>query len=587
VTNIGGGQAQVSFTTATLAVGTHTIIVAYSGDSNFTSSALTVTQTVSKANALTTITTTTPTNVFGQPTTFVITVTAISPGAGTPTGTVSVTAAGSPLTLSLSGGTANFTTSSLPVGSDAILATYNRDNDFNGGSNASFTETINQAIPTVALTSSQPDSAVGQLVTFTATVSAVGPTAPTGTVTFVDITTGTTFGTSAALSGGQASASTSFTTTGNHNIVVTYNGDINFNSNGASVTQTVVASATTTTPTSSPNPSTPGQAVTFTATVTPAGGATGTPTGIVTFNDGGTAIGTGKVGAGGMATFMTSTLSSGSHTITAVYSGDTNFGGSTSAPLIQQVGAPADSVKLRELQISATPIIAQGWGQAVSAAMDDAVTAGFGGNPQSLSPAGTGFTYYFNDDPPARSQVSSDQDSLRRYLASPNGNSSAPDAKSLDAKSAAANDSTKRVDDDFRALGYAGGMPTKAPPPAAGASRDWLAWINVRGTDYFRGTFGNDLKGDQVDAFAGLTRRISPNFVVGAFGGYEHFDYSSQAFNGVLKGDGWTAGAYLGWSSRRTCASMPAARGRTYLPMASLERPAAISPARAGWSTAV
>jgi len=147
-----------------------------------------------------------------------------------------------------------------------------------------------------------------------------------------------------------------------------------------------------------------------------------------------------------MATFMTSTLSSGSHTITAVYSGDTNFGGSTSAPLIQQVGAPADSVKLRELQISATPIIAQGWGQAVSAAMDDAVTAGFGGNPQSLSPAGTGFTYYFNDDPPARSQVSSDQDSLRRYLASPNGNSSAPDAKSLDAKSAAANDSTKRVD---------------------------------------------------------------------------------------------------------------------------------------------
>jgi hypothetical protein len=69
----------------------------------------------------------------------------------------------------------------------------------------------------------------------------------------------------------------------------------------------------------------------------------------------------------------------------------------------------------------------------------------------------------------------------------------------------------------------------------------------VRGTDYFRGTFGNDLKGDQVDVLAGLTRRISPNFVIGAFGGYEHFDYSSQAFNGVLKGDGWTAGAYLGW----------------------------------------
>jgi Autotransporter beta-domain len=119
---------------------------------------------------------------------------------------------------------------------------------------------------------------------------------------------------------------------------------------------------------------------------------------------------------------------------------------------------------------------------------------------------------------------------LRNFLASPNG-------------------SAKRVDDDFRALGYAGGMPTKAPPPptASSAPHDWLAWISVRGTDFYRGTIGSDVKGAQVDAFAGLTRRITPNLVVGVVGGYEHFDYSSQAFNGVLKGDGWTAGAYLGW----------------------------------------
>jgi hypothetical protein len=65
-----------------------------------------------------------------------------------------------------------------------------------------------------------------------------------------------------------------------------------------------------------------------------------------------------------------------------------------------------------------------------------------------------------------------------------------------------------RVDDDFGALGYAGGMPTKAPPPAqSSAPHDWLAWINVRGSDFYRGTFGDDLKGEQVDAFAGLTRR--------------------------------------------------------------------------------
>jgi Bacterial Ig-like domain (group 3) len=70
VMSIGGGQGQASFTTATLAVGTHTINVTYSGDANFNSVTVPVTQTVSKATALTTISTATPTNTFGQPTTF-------------------------------------------------------------------------------------------------------------------------------------------------------------------------------------------------------------------------------------------------------------------------------------------------------------------------------------------------------------------------------------------------------------------------------------------------------------------------------------------------------------------------------------
>jgi outer membrane autotransporter protein len=91
-------------------------------------------------------------------------------------------------------------------------------------------------------------------------------------------------------------------------------------------------------------------------------------------------------------------------------------------------------------------------------------------------------------------------------------------------------------------------MPTKAPPPSATpSSRDWLAWIDLRGTEFNNNTVGSDLKGEQVNAIAGLTRRLTPDFLVGLLGGYEHFDFSSQAFNGVLKGDGWTSGAYLGW----------------------------------------
>jgi hypothetical protein len=199
------------------------------------------------------------------------------------------------------------------------------------------------------------------------------------------------------------------------------------------------------------------------------------PTGTVTFKDNGTAIGTGNLStAAGVttATFTTTTpLTTGSHNITAVYSGDSNFTTSTSATLVQNVNSNSsstDSIKLHEMQVSTTPVIAQAWGQTTASVMDDAVGAGFGGNPQSLSPAGTGFTYYLNDDAPAQGSADADQDSLCRYLASPNGNLASPNgnlASPNGSANSAANDSVKRVDDDFKVLGYAGGMPTKAPPP--------------------------------------------------------------------------------------------------------------------------
>src|SRR5207244_1279421 len=55
----------------------------------------------------------------------------------------------------------------------------------------------------------------------------------------------------------------------------------------------------------------------------------GTPTGSVTFVDGATAIGTGTVNATGQAAFSTTSLNAGSHSITASYSGDSQFNGSS------------------------------------------------------------------------------------------------------------------------------------------------------------------------------------------------------------------------------------------------------------------
>ena len=101
--------------------------------------------------------------------------------------------------------------------------------------------------------------------------------------------------------------------------------------------------ATSTNVNSSANPSKFGQSVTFTATVTPSG--SGTPTGSVTFTDGSDTLGTAALG-GGMATLTPPMLRVGSHSITAAYSGDSDFSASTSTAHAQTVNQAAGIVTL-------------------------------------------------------------------------------------------------------------------------------------------------------------------------------------------------------------------------------------------------
>jgi len=102
--------------------------------------------------------------------------------------------------------------------------------------------------------------------------------------------------------------------------------------------------ASTTAVTSSANPSVQGQTVTYTATVSPAGG------GRVTFNDGGspvagcTAL---SLNGSGKATCRVTYTTTGSHPITAVYSGDAARAGSTSAVLTQNVVVDRADLKVK------------------------------------------------------------------------------------------------------------------------------------------------------------------------------------------------------------------------------------------------
>src|SRR5437016_1007221 len=103
--------------------------------------------------------------------------------------------------------------------------------------------------------------------------------------------------------------------------------------------QTVNRVASSTSVASSNNPSIFGSAVTFTATV--ASSATSIPTGTVTFQDGAATLGPGTL-SGGTATFSTSGLAAGTHSITAIYSGDANFRSNT-PPVGKQTKTKATS----------------------------------------------------------------------------------------------------------------------------------------------------------------------------------------------------------------------------------------------------
>jgi uncharacterized protein (TIGR03437 family) len=162
----------------------------------------------------------------------------------------------------------------------------------------------------ITLSSSVNPSSVGKAVTFT---FAVSPSPATGTVTFFDGST--TLG-SGTLNNGTATFTTSSLSAGNHSIVATFGGS------SATWTQTVKAS-TTTTVTSSANPSVLGQSLIFTAAVSPSGA-----TGTVTFFDGSTTLGSGTLN-NGTATFTTSSLSAGNHSIVATYNGDNTYGRSS------------------------------------------------------------------------------------------------------------------------------------------------------------------------------------------------------------------------------------------------------------------
>lgn len=332
------GSGHATFSTSTLSVGTHSLSATFNGNAGWTSSTATATQNVTDGTSTTLSSSANP-STYGQSLTFTATVTGAGSGAGVPAGSVTFSDGASTLgTVTVDGnGNAAFSTSTLSVGSHSITAAFTGSGGWQNSGSAAVSQLIQDGTSTTLASSANP-SAYSHPVTFTATVTQAdsGAGVPQGTVTFSDGST--TLGSAAVDATGKATFTTSSLTFGNHSISASFSGSTGWlGSTSASLTQTI-NDGTTTSISSSRNPSVTGQSVTFSAVVAAADSGAGTPQGSVTFSDGSTTLATVAVDAAGHASYTTSSLAIGSHSITAAFNGTGGWGNS-SASLTQTVTA--------------------------------------------------------------------------------------------------------------------------------------------------------------------------------------------------------------------------------------------------------
>ncbi len=310
------GNCSLTFATA----GPRNITATYAGNANFLTSASAPTaHGVSKAATTTGISTHTPNpSSLGAAVAVTWAVGVTAPGAGTPTGNVTVGDGVDDCTAAVGAGGCSVTLST--PGTRSLTAVYAGDADFAGSTSPSVGHTVSLAATTTTITADLPDpSTVGQTVPVTFTVTATVGT-PTGNVTVSDGVGTQCIGTVAA-----GTCDLIFTTAGPRNLVANYAGDVAFAASASTPAAHTVTPATTTTTIVSdlPDPSVFGEPVTVIFTVVSAGG---TPTGNVTVSGGGTSCQASVAVGSCQLTFP----AIGSKTLTANYPGDGNFTGSTS-----------------------------------------------------------------------------------------------------------------------------------------------------------------------------------------------------------------------------------------------------------------
>ena len=262
-------------------------------------------------------------------------------GNGVPTGTVTFKDNGAAIT-GIPALTLNSQGNVLPTnptftftaGTHPITGAYSGDPSFNASTSPAASFTITQAPTSVIWTDVPVTSLLGAGVTMSVDLQGTScGNPPTGTMTFFDGATqlGTPQTVQGAIQsqtcmiGGSASINTTALPLGQSTVTVKYSGDVNYASS-VSPPQTADARIPTTTALTTSNGTIQqGSSVTFSATVTPNQAGGPTPTGTIQFSSpSGGPIGGAVTLTNGQAQVVTKSLPSGSQTIIASYSGDTN-----------------------------------------------------------------------------------------------------------------------------------------------------------------------------------------------------------------------------------------------------------------------
>jgi len=172
---------------------------------------------------------------------------------------------------------------------------------------------------------------------------------------------------------------------------------------------------------------------------------------------------------------------------------------------------PSD--KLRIVQAQGSAMAAQASGAAISGSVTNAIGDAFGnsGSPVTVGPNGVALN--FAADPQAAAASPS------RFAG--------------------------RHDEAMSALAYAAGRSvTKSPPLSPVFEQRWSVWLDARGSGWDK---SHVVDGKQINVTGGVGYKVTPNLLLGVFGGYEDFRYDFTALSGKLKGDGGTIGGYAAW----------------------------------------